>query len=118
MGDGTTMGEDELKIYLRLQGEVRDIFSLIKKDLGIKNNTEVLRSLINYYYKQNKTRIPLLEYFNLTQEGVTILDRNLKRTVQIHFKPEIRCEHCKTSGCSHIRFALGQPEIQEVIKGV
>ena len=108
---------DELKIYLRLDKELTEIFSLIKKSFGVKNDTEVLRFLINWYYDENREKLqPRLECFNLNQEGVTILDRDLKRTAQIHFKPEIRCEHCKTNECSHIRFALAQPEIQEIMK--
>ena len=107
---------DKLKIYLRLDKELTDIFRLIKKDFKVKNDTEVLRLIINWYYKENQEKLqPRLEYFNLTQEGVTILDRDLKRVVQIRFKPKLRCEHCKTSGCHHIRFTLAQPEIQEAI---
>jgi hypothetical protein len=66
--------------------------------------------------------LPQLEHFNLSENGVRILDRTLAngisrgRIIDVYFKPEgVWCEHCQTSSCRHIQFALTVPTIQEVI---
>lgn len=40
-----------LNIRVELRGEIRRKFEQIKKDLGLENNTEVLRSLIERHSK-------------------------------------------------------------------
>jgi hypothetical protein len=66
--------------------------------------------------------LPPLEHFNLSEHGVRILDRTLAngtsrgRIIDVYFKPEgVWCNHCQTSNCRHIQFALTVPAIQEVI---
>jgi len=66
--------------------------------------------------------LPPLEHFNLSEHGVRILDRSLAngtsrgRIIDVYFKPEgVWCNHCQTSNCRHIQFALTVPAIQEVI---
>jgi len=47
------MAEQEvLDIRLKLEGDVAQRFLEIKKAKGLKNDTEVLRLIINEYYKQ------------------------------------------------------------------
>ena len=65
---------------------------------------------------------PTLEHFNLSENGVRILDRSLANTtskgriIDVYFRPEgIWCDHCQTSNCRHIQFALTVPTIQNVI---
>lgn len=42
-----------LDIRLMLQGEVKDRFLKIKNKKKLRNNTEILRLIINEYYEQN-----------------------------------------------------------------
>jgi hypothetical protein len=67
-----------------------------------------------------------LEHFNLTENGVTILDRSLEppkgALVDIYFKPDAndhlqaRCEYDETDDCRHVKFALDLPEVQEILQ--
>jgi hypothetical protein len=66
---------------------------------------------------------PKIEHFNISENGVRILDRTIKngvsngRIIDVYFRPEgIWCEYCQTSNCRHIRFALSIPKIQEILK--
>jgi hypothetical protein len=69
---------------------------------------------------------PILEHFNLTENGVTILDRSLNppkgALVDVYFKPDAknrlqaRCQYDETDDCSHVKFALDLPEVQEILK--
>jgi len=43
--------EQELEIKVKLEGEAKDMFLEIKAATGLTNNTEVLRFIINNYYK-------------------------------------------------------------------
>lgn len=105
---------EEKKIYLRLDKDLNECFCKIKRGLALKNDTEVLRLLINWYYKEKYE--PKLECFNHNPEGVMILDRDEKRIIQIRLTPEgAWCDRCETAECRHIRFALAQPEIREAL---
>jgi len=56
--------EEELRIYLRAEGVIAKRFSQIKEHLGLKNDTEVIRSLINWYYREHEEDLqPKLKHF-------------------------------------------------------
>jgi len=114
MGDN----EEELRIYLRAEGETAKHFSRIKEHLGLKNDTEVIRSLINWYYREHEEDLqPKLKHFNLNPGGVLVHDRDLNSIVHVYFKPDrIICEHCGVNGCRHVEFALSLPEVQEILR--
>jgi hypothetical protein len=66
--------------------------------------------------------LPPLEHFNLSEHGVRILDRNLANTstkgriIDVYFKPEgIWCEHCESTHCRHVTFALSLPAVQKIL---
>jgi hypothetical protein len=70
-----------------------------------------------------ETTGPPLEHFNISEEGVRVLDRTLRngatkgRIIDIYFKPEkILCEYCDSSSCRHIQFALSIPAVQKIIQ--
>lgn len=50
------MDQKELKIYLRLDGEQAKVFQQIKRRFGVKNDTEVIRLLITWYYTEHVQR--------------------------------------------------------------
>ena len=66
--------------------------------------------------------LPLLEHFNINEEGVRILDRSLAnhmskgRIIDVYFKPDkVWCEYCQSSSCNHVKFALNIPEVRKII---
>lgn len=95
-------------------------FLQIKNSLGLKNDTEIIRSLINWYWKEHKEELlPPLEHFNLNEDGVLILDRTLhpNRITQVYFKPDgAHCELCESSRCRHVEFALTIPKVHEILR--
>ena len=110
--------EKGAKIHLRLDRETTDRFLQIKNYLGLKNDTEVCRVAINYYWRDHQEQFQLkLEHFNLNEHGVLILDRELQGIFQVFFNPDaILCEHCVTKNCRHIKFALSIPAVQEILR--
>ena len=115
---------EEMRIYLRAQGEIAERFSRIKEHLGVKNDTEVLRTLINWYWREHREELlPRLEHFNMSENGVSILDRTLAdktsrgRIIDVYFKPDkVWCEYCESARCQHVKFALDLPEVQEILR--
>jgi hypothetical protein len=115
---------DELRIYLRAEGEIVERFLRIKEHMGLKNDTEVMRLLINWYWKEHQEELqPPLEHFNISEDGVRILDRTLAdknsrgRIIDVYFKPDrVWCEYCQSPACQHVKFALDLPEVQEILR--
>jgi hypothetical protein len=115
---------DDLRIYLRADGDIARRFWQIKAHLGLKNDTEVVRSLINWYWKEHLEKLqPALEHFNITENGVRILDRTLGTKtsrgciIDVYFKQDKAwCKYCESSSCQHVQFALSLPEVQEILR--
>jgi hypothetical protein len=68
-----------------------------------------------------ETALPALEHFNISEQGVRVLDRTLGngnakgRIIDVYFKPEkVLCEYCDSNNCRHVRFALGIPAAQKI----
>jgi len=110
--------EETLRIYLRDDGEAAKRFWAIKEYMGLKNDTEVVRALINWYWKEHEEELrPRLEHYNFNEQGMLVLDRDLNSIVQLYFKQDkVWCEHCKSMGCQHVKFALSLPEVQEKLR--
>jgi hypothetical protein len=109
------------KLNVQLKGEVADKFKRIKTFLGLEQDTEVIRSLITWYYNEHQKDLAgppkSMWHLNLNAEGVLIWDPDIREAVQIHFTPKgILCVHDETSNCKHIQFAISKPDIQEVIR--
>jgi hypothetical protein len=114
-----------LRVYLRMDGDLGARFLQIKQHLGLKNDTEVLRTLINWFWREHLPELqsPPLEHFNVSEHGVRILDRTLTdnspkgRIIDVYLKPDkVWCEYCNATDCRHVKFALEIPEVREVIR--
>lgn len=116
-------------VTVRLPKELMDkIDRIIKLGLmGYKSRAEFIKEAI-----RDKLKIMLqtieasqstLEYFNLNERGVKILDRNIidagryGRIVEVNFKPDkVVCEYCKSTNCRHVKFAISLPEVQQILQ--
>jgi len=110
-----------VRLRLDLSGTEADQFLSVKHHLGVKNDTEVVRVLVNRYWRDNKEELqPTLQHFNLDEHGVMILDRSVEppRIIQVFFKPDgtADCELCESKRCRHIQFALSIPKVAEVLE--
>ena len=114
------MTEKPIRLRMDLQGLEAEHFQLIKRFLGVKNDTEVVRVLLSQYWREHQEELePVLKHFNLNEEGVLILDPsyNPPRIIQVFFKPDgtVECELCESQHCRHIQFALTIPEVTEIL---
>ena len=113
---------EKLRLYLRADGKIAKRFSQIKEQMGLKNDTEVVRALINWYWREYQEKLQAFEHFNINEHGVRVLDRTLAdktsegRIIDVYFKPDkVWCEYCESAGCQHVKFALGLPEVQKIL---
>jgi hypothetical protein len=67
-----------VKTYLRLDGDIAKQFIIIKKQLGLKNDSEVLRYLIADFFKKEKRERKLDEFLERLYDKVEKLEQNLK----------------------------------------
>lgn len=109
------------KLNVHLKGEVADKFKRIKTFLGLEQDTEVIRTLITWYYNEHQTELTgppkSMWHVNLNLEGVLIWDPDIHEAVQIRFSPKgICCVYDENDRCRHIQFALSKPDIQDVIR--
>jgi Arc/MetJ-type ribon-helix-helix transcriptional regulator len=104
---------------------IEDIDKILRKGvMGYKSRAEFIKEAI----REKLRTIPReileqlsLEHFNICEEGVRVLDRNLDkprgRIIDIYFKPENAwCEYCESTSCKHVNFALSLPEVQKILK--
>lgn len=116
------MQMSEEKLNVTLEGESADKFRRIKAYLELKNDTEVIRTLIRLFYQQYEKELlgppKTMWHMNLNEWGVLVWDPDLGEAPQIHFKPEgIICEHCEVDNCKHVTFALSKEDVQKVRGG-
>ena len=96
-------------------------------EMGYKSLADFITDAVREKCEQLKIltptpELPQLEHFNISENGVRILDRSLAngysrgRIIDVYFRPEgAWCEHCQTNNCKHILFALTIPKIREII---
>ena len=109
------------KLNVHLKGDVAEKFNRIKDFLGLEQDTEAIRALITWYYKQHEKDLSgppkTMWHLNLNDQGVIIWDPFIQQGVQITFTPKgICCTYDDKDDCKHIQFALSQPKIQDAIR--
>ena len=74
--------------------------------------------------ESSRVSLPSIEHFNLSETGVRLLDRTITngggstgRIIDVYFKPDqVYCEHCDSTDCRHVKFALAIPKVQEILR--
>lgn len=60
---------------------------------------------------------PRFEQINSDENGVKILDRELRKVIDIYFKPSgLKCSFHLSDDCEHVEFALKQRDVQDFIR--
>jgi hypothetical protein len=69
------------------------------------------------------SELPDLEHFNISENGIRILDRTIisttsrGRIIDVYFKPEkVWCEHCDATNCRHVKFAMNISGVQKILQ--
>ena len=106
----------EFNVRLRMTGEMAKRFNTIKKKHQFKQNTDLVRMLINKEFEEIALLHPL-EHFNTYEDHITIRDNELGRYIDIWPKDgKLWCEHCEKTRCRHIRFVTRLPDIMETLE--
>lgn len=102
------------------------IMRLIEKfneEAGYRRYRSVSHFVEESIMRSHKLEVTPLEHFNLGEDGVKILDRSLAnkrsrgRIIDVFFKDgKVWCDHCESAGCGHVKFALGLPEVQKILR--
>jgi len=108
------------------QDLIKEVDSVVGKH-GFRSRAEFVkeatRRLLTSYgisFRTEELRPPL-EHFNLSENGVWVLDREIEpskgRIVEVVFKPDrVFCVYDESNGCRHVDFALQLPEVQEILR--
>jgi Arc/MetJ-type ribon-helix-helix transcriptional regulator len=115
-------------VTVRLPKELMDeVDEMIRKGVrGYKSRAEFIKEAIRKRTEElaakTTAEMPVLEHFNVSEQGVRILDRSLQsksskgRIIDVYFKPDNAwCDYCESSNCNHVRFALNLAEVQETL---
>jgi hypothetical protein len=111
-------------------GLARRIDEFIKRKKDYQNRgdfvLEAVRKRLEEIGVPEGPQLPMLEHYNLSENGVSVLDRSIEppkgRLIDVYFKPDsdnrlqARCEYDDTDRCRHVDFALELPEVQEIIR--
>jgi hypothetical protein len=81
--------EESVRIYLRLDGDIAQQFIIIKKQLGLKNDSEVLRYLIAAFHKIKEEERRLDGFLEKLYDKVDRLEQDLKALEEQLRKSEV-----------------------------
>ena len=88
-------------------------------ELGYRSIAQFLEDSSRRRLEQLKAEIkqlPRFEQVNIDENGAKILDRELHKVVDVHFKPNgIKCSFHQSNDCEHVQFALKQPEVRKTL---
>jgi hypothetical protein len=78
-----------MRIYLRLDGDIAKQFIIIKKQLGLKNDSEVLRYLITAFHEIKEKERRLDDFLEKLYDKVDRLEQDLKALEEQLRKSEV-----------------------------
>ena len=108
-------GKEDDYVTVRIPKELSQEADKLIGKKGFKSKAEIvkvaLRELLDNYGADKH-----FQMLNRTSDGVKIRDVRLGQVADIKITPEgIYCPICDASNCEHIRFALDQPDIKNLI---
>jgi hypothetical protein len=111
----------------------RELINLIEEyikahpEMGYKSLADFVTDAVREKCSELKilgaaSELPQLEHFNVSEQGVRILDRTITngssrgRIIDVYFKPDkVLCEYCGTEDCRHVEFALNIPKVRRIL---
>ena len=116
-------------VTIKIPTELTKEMDKLKGVMGFRSRGEIAKEAIRQllsHYKETLTTPeppqPQLEHFNISENGVRILDRTLAngmsrgRIIDVYFKPDkVLCEYCGSDNCKHVEFALKIPKVQKIL---
>ena len=112
--DGKNGKEDDY-VTVRIPKELSQEADKLIGKKGFKNKAEIVSEALKELLDQYGTD-KHFQMLNRTSDGVKVRDVKLGQVADIKITPEgIYCPICDASNCEHIRFALDQPEVKNLI---
>jgi Arc/MetJ-type ribon-helix-helix transcriptional regulator len=117
-------------VTIKIPQELIEEMDKLKGVMGFRSRGEIakeaIRQLLSHYKETldlpKLPPLPRLEHFNISENGVRILDRSLGngvskgRIIDVYFRPENAwCEYCQSTDCEHVEFALSIPKVQKIL---
>ena len=114
-------------VTVKIPKELTDEMDKLIGALGFRSRGEIakeaIRQLLNHYKESLASpELPKIEHFNISENGVRILDRSLAngmsrgRIIDVYFKPDkVLCEYCGSGDCKHVEFALNIPNVRKIL---
>jgi Arc/MetJ-type ribon-helix-helix transcriptional regulator len=107
-------------VTVKIPKELVDEMDKLKGKHGFRSRGEIAKEALRQFlakYESDLAEPSRFEQVNAGEHGVLLLDRLLKKTVDVYIKPSgISCSVHKTDDCEHVKFALGIPEVVGIIK--
>ena len=108
-------GKEDDYVTVRIPKELSQEADKLIGKKGFKNKAEIVSEALKELLDQYGTD-KHFQMLNRTSDGVKIRDAKLGQVADIKITPEgIYCPICDASNCEHIRFAIDQPEIKNLI---
>lgn len=103
-------------VTVRIPKDLSDLMDLLLGTYGFRSKAEITKEALRHLLL-DYVNLPHLQHYNLGDDGVKVVDKKLNRIVDVFFKPEgIQCGFCGTGDCDHVKFVLGVPSVQVVIR--
>jgi len=104
-------------ITVRIPKELSDDLDMLIGKRGFRSKAEIVKEAIRDLLHQYCIPDGQFRILNHSASGVKVQDRKLGRVTDIQFTPNgIYCPVCEAHNCEHIRFALEQDDIKEIVK--
>jgi len=109
-------GKEDDYVTVRIPKELSEEADKLIGKKGFRSKAEIvkeaLRELIDHYGADKH-----FQMLHHSSDGVKVRDVRLGQVADIKISPEgIYCPICDASNCEHIRFALDQPDVKNLIR--
>ncbi|MCL2643422.1 MAG: ribbon-helix-helix domain-containing protein [Candidatus Bathyarchaeota archaeon] len=107
----------------RLPDNLAEEMDILIGTHGFTSRSEIAKQAIREYIDKHRpatqTQLPRYERINADSTGIKIFDRTLEGNKLVHVSISpigIYCDHCETETCEHVKYALTQTDVQDIIK--
>jgi Arc/MetJ-type ribon-helix-helix transcriptional regulator len=109
-------GKEDDYVTVKIPKELSEEADKLIGKKGFRSKAEIvqeaLRELLDHYGADKH-----FQMLHRTSDGVKVRDIRLGQVADIKITPEgIYCPICDGSNCEHIRFALDQPDVKNLIR--
>jgi hypothetical protein len=106
-----------ITVPARVYDILYDEYEKQKDELSAKQGIRSFSGYVSYRLNQIVEESTQFSMLNHDARGVKVHDNKLHLTADVQITPEgIYCPVCDASNCEHIRYALRQPDVLEIVR--